>query len=169
MNSTLWFAGRAAWNLRCPHRRVSLCRDRDQEEEHPRDMHGKKHRVKDFDAHYSSDNLVVSDEYQEEEHPRDMHGKWTSGDQTESPAFKSWFGESKIVDEHGKPLVVYHGTRHEFSRFDIDKGQVEAHFSVSPEVANAFARSQGGEGGSVIPALIVRYTATLRVICVHGC
>ena len=35
---------------------------------------------------------VVSDEYQEEEHPRDMHGKWTSGDQTESPAFKSWFG-----------------------------------------------------------------------------
>ena len=112
---------------------------------------------------------VVSDEYQEEEHPRDMHGKWTSGDQTESPAFKSWFGESKIVDEHGKPLVVYHGTRHEFSRFDIDKGQVGVHFSVSPEVANAFARSQGGEGGSVIPALIVRYTATLRVICVHGC
>ena len=91
------------------------------------------------------------------------------GDQTESSAFKSWFGESKIVDEHGKPLVVYHGTRHEFSRFDIDKGQVGVHFSVSPEVANAFARSQGGEGGSVIPALIVRYTATLRVICVHGC
>ena len=101
------------------------------------------------------------------EHPRDMHGKWTSGDQTESPAFKSWFGESKIVDEHGKPLVVYHGTRHEFSRFNIDKGQVGVHFSVSPEVANAFARSQGGEGGSVIPALIVRYTATLRVICVQ--
>ena len=61
--------------------------------------------------------------------------------------------------------MVYHGTRHEFSRFDIDKGQVGVHFSVSPEVANAFARSQGGEGGSVIPALIVRYTATLRVIC----
>ena len=92
---------------------------------------------RDFDAHYSSDNLVVSDEYQEEEHPRDMHGKWTSGDQTESPAFKSWFGESKIVDEHGKPLVVYHGTRHKFSRFDIDKGQVGVHFSVSPEVATA--------------------------------
>ena len=70
------------------------------------------------DDHYSSGKIVVSsvvsDEYQEEEHPRDMHGKWTSGDQTESPAFKSWFGESKLVDEHGKPLVVYHGTRHEF-------------------------------------------------------
>ncbi len=79
---------------------------------------------------------VVSDEYQEEEHPRDMHGKWTRGDQTESPGFKSRFGESKIVDEHGKPLVVYHGTRHEFSRFDIDKGQVGAYFSVSPEVTH---------------------------------
>ena len=38
------------------------------------------------------------------------------GDQTESSAFKSWFGESKIVDEHGKPLVVYHGTRQWSSR-----------------------------------------------------
>ena len=29
---------------------------------------------------------------------------------TESPEFKSWFGESKVVDESGKPRVVYHGT-----------------------------------------------------------
>lgn len=29
---------------------------------------------------------------------------------TESPYFKRWFGESKVVDESGKPLVVYHGT-----------------------------------------------------------
>ena len=43
-----------------------------------------------------------------------MHGKWPSGDQTESPAFKRWFGESKIVDVHGKPLVVCHGTRQAF-------------------------------------------------------
>lgn len=29
--------------------------------------------------------------------------------QTEAPAFKRWFGDSKVVDEEGKPLVVYHG------------------------------------------------------------
>ena len=29
---------------------------------------------------------------------------------TESQAFKRWFGESKVVDENGDPLVVYHGT-----------------------------------------------------------
>lgn len=30
-------------------------------------------------------------------------------DQTETPAFKEWFGDSKVVDAEGKPLVVYHG------------------------------------------------------------
>jgi len=29
---------------------------------------------------------------------------------TDTPAFKKWFGDSKVVDEKGKPLVVYHGT-----------------------------------------------------------
>jgi hypothetical protein len=27
-----------------------------------------------------------------------------------TPAFKKWFGDSKIVDEKGQPLVVYHGS-----------------------------------------------------------
>lgn len=29
---------------------------------------------------------------------------------TESEYFKRWFGDSKVVDENGEPLVVYHGT-----------------------------------------------------------
>lgn len=29
---------------------------------------------------------------------------------TETPEFKAWFGDSKVVDAEGKPLVVYHGT-----------------------------------------------------------
>ena len=31
-------------------------------------------------------------------------------DQTDTAAFKAWFGDSKVVDAQGKPLVVYHGT-----------------------------------------------------------
>jgi hypothetical protein len=49
-----------------------------------------------------------------EDEPRDPHGRWTSGAAgvgTETAAFKKWFGNSKVVDESGKPLVVYHGTR----------------------------------------------------------
>ncbi len=28
---------------------------------------------------------------------------------TDTPEFKAWFGDSKVVDENGDPLVVYHG------------------------------------------------------------
>ena len=31
-------------------------------------------------------------------------------EQTESPAFKRWFGDSKVVNEDGSPKVMYHGT-----------------------------------------------------------
>jgi hypothetical protein len=37
---------------------------------------------------------------------------------TETPAFKAWFGESKVVDEAGEPLQVFHGTSTEFEAFD---------------------------------------------------
>jgi GNAT superfamily N-acetyltransferase len=40
---------------------------------------------------------------------------------TDSEAFKKWFGDSKVVDENGKPLVVYHGTANEFEVFDENK------------------------------------------------
>ena len=30
--------------------------------------------------------------------------------QTDTPEFKKWFGDSKVVDWFGKPLVVYHGS-----------------------------------------------------------
>lgn len=33
-------------------------------------------------------------------------------DQTQTPEFRRWFGDSKVVDAEGKPLVVYHG-RHQ--------------------------------------------------------
>lgn len=34
------------------------------------------------------------------------------------PEFKAWFGDSKVVDESGQPMVVYHGTPNLFSAFD---------------------------------------------------
>jgi hypothetical protein len=46
-----------------------------------------------------------------------------------TPAFKNWFGDwendpnnsSKVVDENGEPLVVYHGTQKEFTVFGEGK------------------------------------------------
>ena len=39
---------------------------------------------------------------------------------TESPAFKNFFGQSKVVDKDGSPLVVYHGTTDSISEFKLD-------------------------------------------------
>lgn len=46
---------------------------------------------------------------------------------TETEAFKRWFGDSKVVDENGEPLVVYHGTAQEdFTEFKPDRaGEVQ--------------------------------------------
>lgn len=43
----------------------------------------------------------------------------SASDQTQTPAFRAWFGDSKVVDADGKPLVVYHGTtKGNFTTFD---------------------------------------------------
>ena len=44
--------------------------------------------------------------------------------QTNTPAFKKWFGDSKIVNPDGKPLVVYHGTGADFEIFDSARSPV---------------------------------------------
>lgn len=49
--------------------------------------------------------------------------------QTRTPAFKEWFGDwegdaenaSKVVDENGEPMVVYHGTGNDFNTFEKSK------------------------------------------------
>ncbi len=35
--------------------------------------------------------------------------------------FWRWFGDSKVVDDQGRPLVVYHGTDQNFEVFDLNK------------------------------------------------
>ncbi len=67
--------------------------------------------------------------------------------QTESEAFKKWFGDSKVVDEKGAPLVMYHGTKADFTAFDTTKAgsstghptaQLGIFFTADPEVAAMF-------------------------------
>lgn len=58
-------------------------------------------------------------------------------EQVRTPAFKKWFGDwendpanaSKVVDENGEPLVVYHGTKNKFDEFDPTKMSWEARLS----------------------------------------
>ena len=44
-------------------------------------------------------------------------GGFASRDVTDTPAFKRWIGDSKVVGEAGEPLVVYHATPASFETF----------------------------------------------------
>lgn len=77
-------------------------------------------------------------------------------DQTQTEAFKKWFKDSKVVDENGRPLVVYHGTASpiDFDAFKLPgnrgKGGNAIFFATDPNTASYFARNVG----RVIPAYV---------------
>ena len=56
-----------------------------------------------------------------------------------TPEFKKWFGASKIVDENGKPKVMYHGTAEDFSTFKPSRRGAGIFFSEDPVFASSFA------------------------------
>lgn len=81
-------------------------------------------------------------------------------DQAEIPAFRRWFGDSKVVDGRGRPLVAYHGTTADFTRFSTEflgTGDGRAdwgdgfYFASNPAAANGYAE---GEGGNVMPVYL---------------
>lgn len=67
---------------------------------------------------------------------------------TDTKAFKDWFGDSKVVDDSGKPLVVYHGTTADVASFDPERrgsatGSEDSKrgffFASNPDVAATYA------------------------------
>jgi hypothetical protein len=61
---------------------------------------------------------------------------------TETPEFKKWFGESKVVDESGKPLVVYHGSQKKnIKEFKPKLAENGIYFSSSPDLARTYSGS----------------------------
>jgi thioredoxin reductase len=70
----------------------------------------------------------------------------------ETPKFKEWFKDSKVVDSRGRPKIVLHGTASDFYAFKNDRlgaatKQVDTplgfFFTEDPEGANYFAESAG--------------------------
>jgi len=68
--------------------------------------------------------------------------------QTATEAFRRWFGESKVVDANGEPLVVYHGSEADITEFrsgaalgtGINNG---IYFAEDARLASVFARHRG--------------------------
>jgi len=90
-----------------------------------------------------------------------------AADQTQTEAFKRWFGDSKVVDAEGKPLVVYRGgptedwqSGAEITEFRSSNGPWAGFFTNSSEVASRFANAQyaltrhGGKPAGVFPVYL---------------
>lgn len=113
---------------------------------------------------------------------------------TQSKYFKNWFGDweadpagaSKVVDEEGKPVVVYHGTpEKEIKDFqlsragsNIDSGFLGQgfYFTSDQGVADNYAKMRTGAGGTIIPAYLSvknpfnwgRKTQGVRALAMRG-
>lgn len=74
-----------------------------------------------------------------------------SGKVTDSPDFKRWFGDSKVVDENGKPLVMYRGQPGWVTE---DKYPLNRrYFTSDPEYAGTYV-DDSESGVTVVPVYI---------------
>lgn len=77
--------------------------------------------------------------------------------QTETAAFKRWFGDSKVVDKDGKPLVVYHGTQTPWDVADLRRsirgyGEQLLFLTPNPSLASEFAEHTSAADRAVAEA-----------------
>ena len=64
--------------------------------------------------------------------------------QTATPKFKSWFADSKVVDDTGEPIVVYHGT----PQGGFDEFKTGTHFTENPEYADVYTNTNASSTGT---------------------
>lgn len=96
---------------------------------------------------YEGDTIVVNGV---ERPTKNSDGNPIAKSQAALENFWNWFGDSKVVDEDGRPLVVYHGTNEEFEAFDLSKGGAVGFFftgkkEYAEEHAEANAKTLGGQ------------------------
>ena len=78
-------------------------------------------------------------------------GKQFDQSSIESPEFRNWFGDSKVVDASGKPMVVYHATNNDFDTFDIGRA-----FGVGGQgVYTTPVRPEGDQYGTFVMPLFM--------------
>jgi hypothetical protein len=99
-------------------------------------------------------NLGLKAGYKEDQVRSSETGQWTGSSgstkkpkttkPTESKEFKSWFGESKVVDEDGQPLIVYHGT----PQGGFDEFKPATHFTDNPDYAAIYTNPSASSMGT---------------------
>lgn len=79
----------------------------------------------------------------------------------DNPAFKKWFGKSKVVDQNGNPLPVYHGTSHDIEEFryeftgrGFDALGSGFYFTTDPDDAHGYAARDSDDGARIMPVFL---------------
>ena len=80
-------------------------------------------------------------------------------DVTSTPAFKQWFGASKVVDRSGRPVVMYHATPYAFDAFDLNKIEFGVHLGTLAAAKHTLHSRKG----RVIP-LYIKVENPLRMM-----
>lgn len=70
-----------------------------------------------------------------------------------NPNFRRWFGKSQVVDCHGKPLVVYHGTT-EAGITEFKGGRTAYGIFFSPDEGTASYYTRGDDRGEIYAAYL---------------
>jgi hypothetical protein len=81
-----------------------------------------------------------------------------------TPEFRNWFADSKVKDENGQPLVMYHGTSQSedgqaFTSFDTYGSNYGlmgqgGYFTADPEVASSYTSKGRGDTPTVYPVYL---------------
>jgi len=98
-------------------------------------------------------------------------------EQTETPEFQEWFGNSQVVDAEGNPKVMYHGTAREFWTFDkrkandltgrrmgLGSGKGKFYLTEHEGSANAAAYSAQSTGRGNNPKVMELYVSAQKVM-----
>lgn len=100
------------------------------------------------------------------EYPPAVGSHPTELPKVQTPEFKGWFGDSRVVDNGGAPLVVYHGTSADIKSFNTSpdgrgvsapQSTLGAWFTPDPKRAGAYAfdaKTMSTEGGNILPVYL---------------
>ena len=111
-----------------------------------------------YDPKTDGDTVVVPDQSQFKSKVIPIaKEKMSLREAPDTPEFKRWFGDSKVVNADGSPKVMYHGTNKDFNEFVIAEkanrtGMPDGfYFTSDAEDASRYAK---GDGASVMPVYL---------------
>jgi hypothetical protein len=93
------------------------------------------------------------------------NGKPIAQDEEGVRNFWKWFGESRVTDEDGKPMVVYHGTNNIFTDFNRT-GDIGYHFGT--DVAARDRASKIGSAGVLVEPIHVSRVERDSLLALNG-